>query len=51
MTIKHIGEKDMWAGPQTKMIIKNLYGIINDHTMEHMFNTVTTCADIFFNII
>lgn len=39
-TIKHIGEKDMWAGPQTKMTIKNLYGIIdnkltpiiNDHT-------------------
>ena len=39
-TEEHIKEKDMWGGPQVKMSIKNLYGIIdnkltlitNDHT-------------------
>ena len=39
-TEDHIDKKDMWAGAQTKMTIKNLYGIIgnkltlitNDHT-------------------
>ena len=39
-TEDHIDKKDMWAGSQTKMTIKNLYGIIgnkltlitNDHT-------------------
>jgi DNA topoisomerase-2 len=39
-TEDHIDKKDMWAGAQTKMSIKNLYGIIgnkltlitNDHT-------------------